>query len=87
MTLDAANAIAVCVVGSRLDYFKSVHHGMSQAYIDKLQRVQNVLARIVAETLWTVSSMKIRRDCWHGQLYLLGIYTSTANILVTYVTS
>ena len=35
---------------------------MSQANIDRLQRVQNILARVVAEPPWTISSTNIRRD-------------------------
>jgi len=47
LTLDAAKAMAVSIVGCRLDYCNSVLYGMSQANIDKLQRVQNILARVV----------------------------------------
>jgi len=36
--------------------------GMSQANIDKLQRVQNILARVVVGAPWTSSSLNIRRD-------------------------
>ena len=34
---------AVAIVGSRLDYCNSVLYGMSQANINRLQRVQNIL--------------------------------------------
>jgi len=49
LILDAAKAMAVSIVGCRLDYCNSVGllYGMSQANIDKLQRVQNILARVV----------------------------------------
>ena len=41
----------------------TVHkYGMSQANIDKLQRVQNILARVVVGAPWTSSSLDIRRD-------------------------
>jgi len=36
--------------------------GMSQANIDKLERVQNILARVVVGAPWTSSSLNIRRD-------------------------
>ena len=49
-------------VGSRLDYCNSVLYGMSQANINRLQRVQNILSRVVARAPWTVSSVDIRRD-------------------------
>ena len=41
-------AKAASIVGSRLDYCNSVLYSVSQASIDRLQRVQNVLARVVA---------------------------------------
>ena len=62
LTLDTAKAMAVAIVGSRLDYCNSVLYGMSQANINRLQRVQNILARVVARAPWTVSSLDIRRD-------------------------
>ena len=45
-----------------LDYCNSVLYGMLQANIDKLQRVQNILARVVVGAQWTSSSLTIRRD-------------------------
>ena len=57
-TLDAAKAIAVSIVGNRFDYCNSILYGMSQANIDRLQHVQNVLALVIAKSLWT----NIRRD-------------------------
>ena len=53
LTLDAAKAMAVSIVGSRLDYCNSVGlmYGMSQANIDKLQRVHNILAQVVVGAL------------------------------------
>ena len=64
LTLDAAKAMAVSIVGCRLDYCNSVGllYGMSQANIDKLQRVQNILARVVVGAPRTSSSLNIRRD-------------------------
>ena len=47
IVLDAAKAMVVSIVGCRLDYCNSVLYGMSQANIDKLQRVQNILAWVV----------------------------------------
>jgi len=54
--------MAVAIVGSRLDYCHSVLYGMSQANINRLGRVQNILAWVVAWALWTVSSLDIHRD-------------------------
>ena len=56
--------MAVSIVGCRLDYCNSVGllYGMSQANTDKLQRVQNILARVVVGAPWTSNSLIIRRD-------------------------
>ena len=54
--------MAVSIVGCKLDYCNGVLYGMSQANIDKLQRVQNILARVVVGVQWTSSSLNIRRD-------------------------
>ena len=53
---------------------------MSQANIDKLQRVQNILARVVLRAPWTSSSLNIRRDLhWlpvgHRIIYKLRLTT------------
>ena len=47
ITEDTAKTIACSLVGSRLDYCNSVLYGTSRSNVDKLQRVQNSLARIV----------------------------------------
>ena len=48
LTLDTAKTIiAASIVGSRLDYCNSVLHAVSQCNIDRLQRVHNVLARVI----------------------------------------
>jgi len=62
LTLDTAKAMAVAIVGSRLDYCNSVLYGMSQANINRLRRVQNILARVLARAPWTVSSLDIHHD-------------------------
>ena len=47
ITEDTAKTIACSLVGSRLDYCNSVLYGTSRSNVDKLQHVQNSLARIV----------------------------------------
>jgi len=47
ITTDDAKNIATAVVGSRLDYCNSLLYGVSETNLNKLQRVQNSLARIV----------------------------------------
>jgi hypothetical protein len=44
---DIAKSIATSLVGARLDYCNAVLYGTSRNNIDKLQRVQNTLARVV----------------------------------------
>jgi len=44
---DIATSIATSLVGARLDYCNAVCYGISRNNIDKLQRVQNALARVV----------------------------------------
>ena len=45
------------------DVTHRVHvQGTSAANLDRLQRVQDVLARVVAQAPWSVSSTDIRRD-------------------------
>jgi len=62
LTLDTAKTIAASIVCSRLDYCNSLLCGVSQANIDRLQRAQNVLARVVAQAPSIISSADIRRD-------------------------
>jgi len=62
LTLDTAKAMAVSIVGSRLDYCNSILYCMLQVNIDRLQCVQSVLAQVVAEAPCTISSTNIRRD-------------------------
>ena len=47
LTQDMANSVAVYLVGSRLDYANSLLYGTSQGNLHKLQRIQNILAKIV----------------------------------------
>jgi len=47
LTDDMAKAVAVSLVQSRLDYANSILYGTSKTNLNKLQHVQNTLARIV----------------------------------------
>jgi len=46
---DVAESRTTSLVGLRLDYCNAVFYGTSCKNIDKLQRVQNTLARVVKE--------------------------------------
>ena len=47
---DAARTVACAMVAVKLDYCNAVLYGSSSINIDKLQRVQNTLARVVSKT-------------------------------------
>ena len=49
LTTEASKTIAAAIVGSRLDYCNSLLAGTSISNLTRLQRVQNTLARVVAE--------------------------------------
>jgi len=44
---DTAKTVAAAIVGSRLDYANAVLHGAPSGHVQRLQRVQNTLARVV----------------------------------------
>ena len=48
--LSAATAVANSHVSSKLDYCNSLYSGISQANLNKLQRIQNSLARVITNT-------------------------------------
>ena len=47
LTLDMARAVAASLIQTRLDFANPVLLGISSSNINKLQRVQNCLARVV----------------------------------------
>ena len=50
LPLSAATALANSLVSSKLDYCNSLYYGISQANLNKIQRIQNTLARVVTNT-------------------------------------
>jgi len=71
------------IVGSKLDYCNRVLYGISQSNLDKLQRLQNVLAWVTAQAPWSVSATNLRRDLhWlpirHRVIYKLSVLTYKA---------
>ena len=44
---DVANTMAACIVGTRLDYFNALLYGATEKLLNKLQIVQNKLARVI----------------------------------------
>ena len=55
VTTEDVNTIACLVVGARLDYANSVLHGVSKKNINRLQRIQNALARVVDSKAYNIS--------------------------------
>ena len=49
LTIEASKTIAAAIVGSRLDFCNSLLAGTSVSNLTRLQRVQNTLARVVAQ--------------------------------------
>jgi len=49
---DTARTVTCAMVAGRLDYCNAVLYGSLSMNIDKLQRVQNTLARVVSKTHW-----------------------------------
>ena len=62
LTLDAAKSVAVTTVGTRLDYSNSLLHGTSQRNLDRLQRLQNSLTRVVTQAPHRTSDIELRRQ-------------------------
>ena len=52
LTTEASETIAAAIVGSRLDFCNSLLAGTSVSSLTRLQRVQNTLARVVAQKPW-----------------------------------
>ena len=50
LTLDASTALANTLVSSRLDYCNCLQHSLPGVHLNKLQRVQNALARVVTKS-------------------------------------
>ena len=50
LPLSTATALANSLVSSKLDYCNSLYSGISQTNFNKLQRIQNSLARVITNT-------------------------------------
>jgi len=61
LTTDAAKSVALSIVGARLDYCNSLLYGTSQLNIQRLQKMQNSLARAVCQAPWSTSATDLRR--------------------------
>ena len=64
LTQDIAKALGSAVIGTKLDYAKSILHGTSSANIKRLQRVQNALARVVLSSPSPSATKNLQRLHW-----------------------
>jgi len=62
ITIDAAKMIASSIVRARLDYCNSLLFGTTACNLDRLQHVQNTLARAVLQKPFSAHSTELR---WH----------------------
>jgi len=49
LTVEAAKTAAAAIVGTRLDYCNSLLYGSTDRNLNRLQRAQNTLARVVLQ--------------------------------------
>ena len=59
---DSAKTIACSIAASRLDYCNSLLSGAPDSTVDKLQRAQNVLARVILQAKYRVSAVPLLRQ-------------------------
>ena len=72
LSFDTAKTVACAIVGSRLDYCNSLLHNISKKNFQKLQRIQNHLARVVLKAPRLTSP-----KCWpHCTGYLSSTWYS-----------
>ena len=94
ITVSDANMIACSVVGSRLDYANAVLHGASSKNINRVQRIQNALARCVLDSKAHRSSnallhqlhwlpIRYRIDFKLAKLAFLARSSSTSSYLIS----
>ena len=70
---DAATSVATALVSARIDYCNSLLYGTSKSNIDKLQRLQNSLVRVV---LWcALGNLVASPQFWP-------LYTGSLSVLV-----
>ena len=68
LTLDASTALANALVSSRIDYCNCLVHSIPEVHLNKLQRIQNSLARVVTKSTRLTSTKSLQ-----GRLHWLPI--------------
>ena len=61
LSLDTAISVGVCIVAASMDYCNRLLYGTSNRNLDKLQRIQNLIAR-------TVTNASRQRYTYNGRL-------------------
>jgi len=64
LTQDVAKTVGCAVVGAKLDYANSLLHGASVSNINRLQRVQNALARVVLSSPSSSATANLKHLHW-----------------------
>ena len=59
---DTNNTVACSIVCTRLSYRNAIFYGVSESNIDRLQRVQNALARVVCTTTYRSTAIHRRQS-------------------------
>ena len=72
LSLDVAKTMAASIVGSRLDYCNALYYGAAQSTMNKLQRVQNNLARVVCDVVGARPTQLIYCVTFTGYQYVTG---------------
>ena len=62
LTPEAAQTTSIGLVTSKLDYCNSLLYGTSESNLNKVQRVQNDLARVVLQAPWRYPAAPLLRD-------------------------
>ena len=80
---DVAKSVACGIVGSRLDYCNSLLFGISAANIDRLQKVQNTLARVTLRQSRATSSVNALAELhWLPINYRINFKIATLTYMV-----
>ena len=80
LTLESAKLIALGLVTSRLDYCNSLLYGTSKSNLNKLQRVQSDLARVVLQAAWNSSSEPLLKQLPVQQRIIFKVALITFNV-------
>jgi len=62
LTVEAAKTTAAAIVGTRLDYCNSLLYGSTDRNLNRLQRAQNILARVMLQAPRSTSTTGLRQQ-------------------------